>query len=276
MSPAPLRFVSLPIIAGLLFIFSFVVGCSKPSAPPKPTTVDVVVAQPITKRIVEWDEYTGRLEPIEFVEIRARVGGFLQEIHFEEGQIVKKGDLLCVIDEKPFASAVRRAEAAVQEARARKVEAESELLRSEAAKKEVEASYKLEEQRYHRAEQIVGTNAISQEEFDIRKSTLAQAKAQVESAEANIATTLAAIEVAAATVAAAEAELNTAHINLNYTQVKAPISGRASSRVVTKGNLISGGTAESTLLTTIVSLDPIHVSFDADEAAFLKYQRLAS
>ena len=127
-----------------------------------------------------------------------------------------------------------------------------------------------------RAEQLVGSNTITQEEFDIRESTLAQAKAQVESAAADVATTRAAIEVAAAAVGAAEAELNTANIQLNYTEVKAPISGRVSSRVVTEGNLISGGTADSTLLTTIVSLDPIHVTFDADEAAFLKYQRLAA
>ena len=168
MSATTLRFVSLPIIASLVMIVGLVVGCSKPPAPPRPTTVDVVVALPITKRIVEWDEYTGRLEPINFVEIRARVGGYLKEIRFEEGQIVQKGDLLCVIDEKPYASAVRRAEAAVLEARARLGEAESELVRSAAAKKEVEAQLTLEQQRYNRAEQIVGTNAISQEEFDVR------------------------------------------------------------------------------------------------------------
>lgn len=252
------------------------VGCAKPAAAPPPPVVEVVVAKPIKKQIVEWDEYTARLEPIEYVEVRARVGGYLKEIHFIEGQIVQKGDLLCVIDEKPYQSAVRRAEAALQQAKAAQGEAESELTRTIAAKGEVQAQYDLEEQRYRRAEQIVGTNAISPEEFDIRKSTLAQAEAQVESADANIATAKAAVEVAIAAVATAEAELNTANINLGYTQVKSPIGGRVSSRAVTIGNLISGGTADSTLLTTIVSLNPIHVVFDADEAAFLKYQRLAT
>ena len=267
----PVRFVSLATL-----LLTLAVGCQKPAPPAPPTTVEVIVAKPIVKRIVEWDEYTGRLEPINFVEIRARVSGYLQELHFDEGEIVKKGELLCVIDERPFASAVRRAEAALQAAKASLGEAESQLVQSEAAKKEVEASLQLEEQRYRRAEQIVGTNAISQEEFDIRKSTLDQAKAQVDSAAANVATSRAAIEVAVAAVAASEAELNTANIQLNYTKVKAPIGGRVSSHLVTEGNLISGGTADSTLLTTIVSLDPIHVVFDADEAAFLKYQRLAS
>jgi RND family efflux transporter MFP subunit len=277
--PAAMNFArvsSLIVLLLCLAVTALVAGCEKPSAPPPPVAVEVVVAKPITKRIVEWDEYTGRLEPIEFVEVRARVGGYLKEIHFIEGQIIQKGDLLCVIDEKPYKSAVRRAEAALQEAKAAQGQAESELVQSVAAKEDVKAQYVLEDQRYHRAEQLVGTNAISPEEFDIRKSTLAQAKAKVESAEANIETARAAVEVAIAAVAAAEAELNTANINLGYTQVKSPISGRVSSRVVTVGNLISGGTAESTLLTTIVSLNPIHVVFDADEAAFLKYQRLST
>jgi RND family efflux transporter MFP subunit len=264
-------------VTGLILVLLalIVAGCSQPAPPAPPTTVDVFVAHPIKKRIVEWDEYTGRLEAINFVEVRARVGGYLKEVHFTEGDIVKKDDLLFVIDEKPYASAVRRAEAALQAAKASLGESKSGLVRSEAAQKEVEASLRLEEQRFARAERIVGTNAISQEEFDIRKSTLDQAKAQVDSAAANVTTARAAIEVAEAAVAGAEAELNTANINLNYTKVKSPISGRVSSRYVTEGNLISGGTAESTLLTTIVSLNPIHVVFDADEAAFLKYSRLA-
>src|SRR5688572_20277427 len=106
-------------IAGSFVILTLVVGCRQGTEPSAgPSTVEVVVATPITKRIVEWDEYTGRLEAIEFVEIRARVGGYLQEIHFTEGQTVKKGDLLCVIDPRLFAAAVRRAEAALREAQA--------------------------------------------------------------------------------------------------------------------------------------------------------------
>jgi RND family efflux transporter MFP subunit len=264
-------------LLGSIALLTLAAGCRKPAAAAAgPPTIDVVVAQPITKRIVEWDEYTGRLEPIEFVEVRARVGGYLKEIHFVEGDIVRKGDLLVVIDPKPYASAVRKAEAAVREAQARHGQAQSDLARTAAMKKEADARLSLEQQRYDRAQKLVTGNTITREEFDIRESSLAQAQAQVESAAADVVTTQASIEVAAAAVVTAEAELNTANIQLNYTNVKAPISGRVSERAVTEGNLISGGTAESTLLTTIVSLDPIHVTFDADEAAFLKYQRLAA
>ena len=264
-------------IACSFVILSLAVGCRRGTAPSAaPPTVDVVVATPITKRIVEWDEYTGRLEAIEFVEIRARVGGFLQEIHFTEGQIVKKGDLLCVIDPRLFAAAVRRAEAALREAQANEGRAKSDVTRTLAEKKEAEASLALEEQRFRRAQELVGSNSISKEEFDIREATLRQASALLESADANIATAEAAVTVATAAVGAAEAALESAQINLNYTEVRAPVGGRVSRRFVDEGNLISGGTADSTLLTTIVSLDPIHVSFDADEAAFLKYERLAA
>jgi RND family efflux transporter MFP subunit len=263
-------------ITGSFVILSLAVGCSGGDAPPAtPPTVDVVVATPITKRIVEWDEYTGRLEAIEFVEIRARVGGFLQEVHFTEGQIIKKGDLLCIIDPRPFAAAVRRAEAALREARANESRAKTEVGRTAAEKEEAEARLVLEEQRYRRAEQLIADQTIPQEEFDIRQSSLTQARALIESSDANIATAEAAVTVATAAIGVAEAALESAQINLDYTEVRAPVSGRVSRRVVDQGNLISGGTADSTLLTTIVSLDPIHVSFDADEAAFLKYQRLA-
>ena len=122
----------------------------------------------------------------------------------------------------------------------------------------------------------MGTGAIAEEEFDIRKSTLDQAKAQVDSAAAaNVATDAGRDRGGRRRRRLRRSRANTANIQLNYTKVKSPISGRVSSRVVTEGNLISGGTADSTLLTTIVSLNPIHVVFDADEAAFLKYQRLA-
>ncbi len=277
-SHRPIRIVGAAALLGAVAVVPFAMIRRQPAAAPPaaPPTAEVVVAQPITKRIVEWDEYTGRLEPTEFVEVRARVGGYLQEIHFVEGQIVRQGDLLCVIDPRPYASAVRREEAAVRETRAQLGQAESELARSQAEKKEADARLALESQRFHRARQLVGGNTITKEDYDIRESALAQAQALAESADANIVTTRAAIEVAVAAVGAAEASLDSANIQLNYTQVKAPVSGRVSNRAVTEGNLISGGAADSTLLTTIVSLDPIHVTFDADEAAFLKYQRLAA
>ena len=262
--------------AAVALLLQFTLGCGSAAAPPvPPTTVDVKVAVPVVKRIVEWDEYTARLEPIEFVEVRARVGGYLQSIHFTEGQIVKKGDLLCVIDPRPYAAEVHRSEAALKEAQAREVEAKSMLAQAEAEKKEAVARQVLEQRKMKRAEQLVAEKAISKEEYDTRESELVQANAAVESSGSKIASAEAAIVAATAAIGTSDAAIETAKLNLNYTEIRAPVTGRVSRRDVTEGNLVSGGTAESTLLTTIVSLDPIHVYFDADETSFLKYQRLA-
>jgi RND family efflux transporter MFP subunit len=252
-------------------------GCRQAAPPPPPpSTIEVIAANPVVKQIVEWDEYTGRLEAIEFVSIRARVGGYLQSIHFTEGDIVKQGDLLFVIDPRPYEAAVRRAEATVGQAKAQEVESKAGLARMQAQRREADAQLALEQQSYRRAEQLVSTNAISREDFDIRTAALEKAQAAIESANADIASAEAAIVAATAAVGTAEARLESAKLDLGYTQIRAPVSGRISRREVTEGNLISGGTADSTLLTTIVSLDPIHCVFDADEAAYLKYARLAA
>src|SRR5262245_5052794 len=266
-----------PLILSAIFAALFV-GCRSGSkeAAPGPPSVKVNVAVPIVKRTVEWDEYTGRLDAIDFVEVRARVGGYLQSIHFTEGQIVKQGDLLFVIDPRPYVAEVRRAEAVLKEAQAQEAQVKASLGEAIATKKEAEATQTLEERNYRRAEQLVANRSISKEEFDQREAQLIQAKAGVESATARITSAEATIAAAGAAIATAEAALETAKLNLDYTQSRAPISGRVSRREVTEGNLISGGTADSTLLTTIVSLDPIHCYFDADESAFLKYARLAA
>ncbi|MBX9656762.1 efflux RND transporter periplasmic adaptor subunit [bacterium] len=264
-----------PSLVGVTSVI-LISGCS--NAPPPmapPSTIDVKVAVPITHRIVEWDEYTARLEPIEFVEVRARVGGFLQSIHFKEGQIVKKGDLLCVIDPRPYTAELHRSEAALAEAQARETEAKSMLAQAEADKKEAVAQEVLEQKRMKRAEQLLAEKAISKEDYDTRESALVQASASVESSGSRIESAKSAIVAATAAIGTAEAAVESAKLNLTYTEVRSPVTGRVSKRVVTEGNLVSGGTAESTLLTTIVSLDPIHCYFDADESAFLKYQRLA-
>ena len=191
--------------------------------------------------------------------------------------MVKQGDLLFVIDPRPY-------EAIVKQARSGRATSEGDKKSRPSRpwcecvpqRKVAESQFVLEQQSYRRAESLVSTKAIAQEDFDIRVAALEKAKADMESADADIATADAAIVAATAAVGTAEAALDSAKLDLNYTQIRAPVGGRISRREVTEGNLISGGTADSTLLTTIVSLDPIHCSFDADEAAFLKYARLAA
>jgi RND family efflux transporter MFP subunit len=203
---------------------------TKAEATPLPK---VTVSQPVVREIMEWDEYTGRLEATETVEVRARVSGYLQSIHFKDGAIVKKGDLLFVIDPRPYQAELDRVTAELQLAQAR-----LELAKSD----------------YARAQKLLQFRAISQEEADTRAATERQAQESVD---------------------AARAAVKAAKLNVEFTRVTAPITGRISRKLVTEGNLINGGTAESTLLTTIVSMDPIYVYFEADERSYLKYVRLS-
>ncbi len=199
-----------------------------PQAPPPPS---VTVAEPVAKSITEWDEYTGRLAAVSSVEVRARVSGYLQEVHFEEGAMVEKGDLLYVVDPRPY-------EATLAETRAqlRRAEVRLELARSE----------------LDRAQRLFERRAISEEEMDVRTQEEKEAAAGLE-----------------ATKAAVEA----AQLDVGFTRVRAPLSGRISNTRVTPGNLIRGGTADATLLTTLVSMDPIYFYFSADEQSVLRYLR---
>jgi multidrug efflux pump subunit AcrA (membrane-fusion protein) len=197
--------VACPRIVATVIIGSLVVGCGGQPMPPASRTIDVKVAVPLTKRIVEWDEYTGRLESIEFVEVRARVGGYLQSIHFVEGQIAKKGDLLCVIDPRPFAAEVKRTEALLREAHAKETQAKSSLTQAEAEKKEVAASLTLEQRRMQRAESLITSKSISKEEYQTRESELLRATAAVESSNSKIATAEAATVAATAAIGTADA-----------------------------------------------------------------------
>ena len=192
----------------------------------------VTVANPVIKPVIEWDEYTGRFEAVERVEIRARVSGYLDSIHFRDGQMVEKGDLLYVIDPRPFEAAVVQAQAEIERATAELAFASKEL---------------------ERGEQLVKNRTISRAQVDTRRS---------------------ARNVAAAELKAARGAMQLAQLELEFTQIKAPVAGRVSSTRIDVGNLVSGGTTQSTLLTTVVSLDPIYFVFDASEADFLKYARL--
>ena len=208
-------------------------GCDDKSSkgpPPPPVTV----APPSVRHITEWDEYTGRFQAVDYVEIRARVDGYLESVNFTDGQIVKKGDLLFVIDPRPYQATADSATAALAQADARLDLANREL---------------------SRAKELTRSQFGSVESQD--KATQEQ-------------------RAASGAVDAAGAALRRAKLDLEFTQVAAPVTGRISRHLVTVGNLISGGEANSTLLTTIVSLDPIYFYFDADQNAYLKYERLAT
>jgi RND family efflux transporter MFP subunit len=199
------------------------------TAPPPPT---VTVAQPVPHSVLEWDEYTGRLEAVEFVEVRARVSGLVMSVPFREGSIIKQGELLVEIDVRPF-------------------QAELDARLAEAA--EAAAQVDLATIEFHRIETIP-PEARSNSEMDTAAAELERTKALL---------------------AGAEAVVQLARLNVEWCQVTAPISGRVSRRYVTPGNLISGGSGQGTLLTTITSVDPMYCYVDVDERSVLKYWRLA-
>jgi membrane fusion protein, multidrug efflux system len=224
------------ILLGFLLLAAHALpGCdSKPVAGSAPAPPSVAVARPLQKTITEWDEYTGRFTAVETVEVRARVSGFIDSVHFSEGQIVKQGDLLFVIDPRPYRLAVEQAKADVERAKAR----------LEIATLDVQ-----------RAAPLVRSQTLTEREFDTRRSSERDAAAQV---------------------ASLEAAFKQGELNLAWTEVRAPISGRISDKRVDAGNLITGGQTGATLLTVIVSIDPIHFVFDGSEADFLHYLRLAT
>lgn len=188
--------------------------------------------QPVLKDVTEWDDFTARLEPIKSVEVRARVSGYLDSIHFKDGQEVKVGDLLFVIDPRPY---------------------EAEAERARADLKRAEAQRNLAQQNLQRAQRLMQGSTIAPEQYDARRNEY---------------------DIAAANVVEAQASAKAAELNLEFTQVKAPIDGRISRRFADEGNLIAGGSTQSTLLTTIVPYNPLYATFDADERLVLKYSRL--
>ena len=220
------------VTIGILSIFLTAVGCKKNSAQQQaPLPVNVVTA--VEKEVNEWDEFTGRLDPVESVEIRPRVSGYITEIHFEAGAIVKKGDLLYVIDPRPYQADFDRAKAEVDR---------------------MDAQLKLSQIELNRAKELRDKNTISASEFDQKAATY---------------------QGAAAAKSSAEAAKNSAALNLEFTQIKSPVDGRVSDQRITVGNLVQPGAGAESVLTTVVSIDPIYAKVDADENAILKYVKLA-
>src|SRR6267378_364598 len=217
---------------GLLLVFLMGSGCRKASAPQQPA-LPVNVVTVVEKEVNEWDEFTGRLDPVESVEIRPRVSGYITEIHFEAGAIVQKGDLLYVIDPRPYQADFDRAAAEVDR---------------------MDAQLKLAEIELNRAKELRGKATISASEFDQKAATF---------------------QGAAAAKSSAEAAKNASALNLEFTQIKSPIDGRVSDQRITVGNLVQPGAGPDSLLTTVVSVDPIYAKVDADENAVLKYVKLS-
>jgi RND family efflux transporter MFP subunit len=218
-------------IVGALSLVSLALGCAEapPATPPPPA---VTVAAVTEREITDWDEFTGRFEAVDAVEIRPRVSGYIRRVVFEEGSEVRKGEVLFEIDPRPYEAELARAQAQLEQARTG-----AELAAREVA----------------RAQRLVEVQAISREEFDTRTSAEAQGGASVR---------------------AAEAAVRTARLNLEWTRVRSPIAGRVSRAEVTAGNLVQAGPPTATLLTTVVSLDPIYVEFEGDEQSYLRYAAL--
>jgi multidrug efflux system membrane fusion protein len=204
---------------------------AKKTAPSLPT---VSVARPVEREIVEWDEYTGRFDAKETVEIRARISGYLNEVKFKDGQQVKQGDLLFAIDPRPFERALDQAKAELFAATTKVENANLDIVRGRP---------------------LLERKIISDKTFDDRMALVKDAQAAVK---------------------VAEAKVKSAELDLSFATIAAPISGRIGRTLVTAGNWVSAGSVSgATLLTTIVSQDPIYIYFDVNENNYIKYKRLA-
>ncbi len=219
-----------PLIVLLAITLS---GCGdKPPAQAAAAPPPVTVAQPTKRTVTDWDEFTGRFEAVEEVQVRARVGGFVTSVEFRDGAIVRAGDLLYVIDSRPFEAVALQADGQLSDARAK----------AELAKRELD-----------RALTLVQTSAVSESIVDQRRQTL---------------------QAAHAAETQAEGALKAAKLNIEFTHVLAPMAGRVSRHLVSVGNLVQGSEGNATLLTSIVTLDPIYIYFDVDEATYLKNNKL--
>jgi RND family efflux transporter MFP subunit len=228
-------------LAGCVFtaLLLAVTGCDSPQPTQAKATGAgeqlpvVTVSKPVQRRIVEWDEYTGRFDAVETVEVRARVSGYLTDVHFKDGQEIKQGDLLYEIDPRPFERALEQARAELLQAQTRVDNANLDVVRGKP---------------------LLERRIISEKTFDDRENLVRDAQAQVKVAEARI---------------------KTAELDVSFASIFSPIGGRISRSMVTAGNWVSaGGVSNSTLLTTIVSQDPIYVYFDVSEHNYIKYKRL--
>jgi membrane fusion protein, multidrug efflux system len=224
----------LPLLLALIGAAAVLASCGQAQQQAAPPPPKVTVAKPAKRTIVDQDEYVGRFVAIDSVEVRARVSGYLDKVHFLDGQIVKQGDLLFTIDRRPFQNTVDQARANLETAKSNVVFTQSDLTRGQ---------------------QLLRDRTISEQIFEQRSQAFRNAQAAV---------------------AASEAMVRQAELDLEFTELRAPVTGRIGDRRVTPGNLVTGGTGGSTtLLAIIVSTDPIRLEFTFDEASLLRYERLA-
>jgi len=234
--PMTMSFRNCARFAACLGLAALLANCGdqqkQAAAPPPPS---VTVAEPVKRTVFDYDEYVGRFVAVDSVEIRARVSGYLDKIHFTDGQMVKQGDLLFTIDQRPFENALAQARANLQQAQSNVSYTESD---------------------FQRAQQLVRDKTITEQTYDQRAQAFRNAQASL---------------------SANQAAVKQAELDLQFTQLRAPVNGRIGDRRVSVGNLIAGGTGgnATTLLATIVSIDPIRFEFTFDEASFLRYERIA-
>lgn len=222
----------LPHLAALLLPLAALAGCQRAAAPAPPPPPAVTVSRPIVRDAVVWDEYTGRLEAVDTVDVHAQVSGYIQTAPFQEGALVKQGDVLFTLDARPFQAQLDNALGEVTQAQARLQLARNELTRAQQA-----------------------PAAVSAEELDTRQQNVNQMQGAL---------------------ATAQAAADAARLNVDWCRVTAPLAGRIGRKLVTPGNLITGGGgagASPTLLTTITSVDPMYCYIDVDESAVLRYQK---
>ncbi|WP_331372148.1 efflux RND transporter periplasmic adaptor subunit [Sinorhizobium chiapasense] len=222
-----LRMWRLPALFSVPFFLLAASLAAAQNAPPAPT---VTVAKPVVRDVIDADEFIGRFEPVDEVAVRARVGGYLDQVLFTDGALVKKGDELFVIDQRPFRTALSQAEASLAAAR---------------------STLEFAETQFKRTESLAGTGTLSVSRLDDDRRALLAAQANVRGDEAAV---------------------ERARLDLEYTTITAPLSGRVDRRLISPGNLVQ---ADQTVLTTIVSLDPIDFYFDVDERRVLSYARTA-
>ncbi|MCO8020175.1 efflux RND transporter periplasmic adaptor subunit [Brevundimonas diminuta] len=222
---------TVKIAAASALMAAALYGCSKGQEAPAQGAPPVTVATPLSQQVVDWDEFTGRFEATRSVDVRARVGGYIQSVHFKDGDFVRQGQLLFTLDPRPAQAALASARAQLAQGQAQLTLARTELAR---------------------AEGLLASQAVSQAEVDAKRG---------------------AVQTAEAAMAAANAAIRARQLDVEFTRVTAPISGRVSDRRVDPGNLIGGGSSAGDVLTTIVSSSPIYFVFDGSEALALKYQR---